>query len=171
MRKTLTVLALAAATTIAVLAGTGSANAAVTFDGSTGHVDKGDVQRVLGWNNGDFDTNVGSLKFTAGNVVQGSYDHWSCSDGSVGTRGSEVTQSRTVTATKVLNANGKQITGFDLSVANYGSYVSGKYVGDPYVGYCATGSFTGFLPHEFTTSVVNGDLKVNGVSLPNTPVV
>jgi hypothetical protein len=53
------------------IAGTASANVAV--DNGSGYVGKGDVQSVLKWNNGDFDHNVGSLKFTA--AVTSTYDN------------------------------------------------------------------------------------------------
>ena len=46
----------------------GIASVAVDANG-VGYVGKGDVQSALGWNNGDFDKNVASLKFTAGAKV------------------------------------------------------------------------------------------------------
>ena len=148
-----------------------AASASVTVDSAgAGHVDKGDVQTALKWNNGDFDKNVGSLKFTAGTQTMGNQTRWQCSGGEQ-SQTSLVTQRRVVNAKQTLSSNGKQITGWDLTGYGY-EYVSGARVGAPYVGYCPDGeSFQGFLPNVFTTDVSDGGLKVNGVALPNTPMV
>ncbi len=64
MRKTLSVLALAAATSIGVLAGSGAANAAT----APGFLGKGEVQTALGWNNAALQkavTTDGAIKFTS----------------------------------------------------------------------------------------------------------
>jgi hypothetical protein len=164
MRKILTIVAALAAT----VALAGPASATVTFADGSGHVDKGDIQRVLGWNNRAFDQGVGSLKFTAGQIAMTSDDRWSCSDGTEGSRGSTVVMNQTVQATQVINGGGNQITGFDLTGIRY-EYVSGSYHGAPYVGYCGNARFTGFLPHLFDNVITDGGLKVNGVDLPNTP--
>jgi hypothetical protein len=144
------------------------ASVAVDANGN-GYVGKGDVQSALKWNNGDFDKNVANLKFTAGTQSMSNQTRWQCSGGER-SRTSTVVQSRTVKATPVLSANGKQITGWDLTGFGF-QYVSGGYSGAPYVGYCPAGeSFNGFLPNVFTTDVTDGGLTVNGIELPNTPV-
>ena len=69
MRKIL--LGLVAATAVAApLALASSANATVAVENGVGHVDKGDVQTALGWNNKAFDGGAGTLKFTAGRRVR-----------------------------------------------------------------------------------------------------
>src|SRR6476659_8789527 len=168
MKRIITIVALAA---LALLATAAVASASVAVDtNGVGHVDKGDVQSALKWNNGDFDKNVAKLTFTAGTQVMGNQTRWQCSGGEQ-SRTSTVVQSRTVKATQVLSSNGKQITGWNLTGFGF-QYVSGGYSGAPYVGYCPAGeSFGGFLPNVFTTDVTDGGLKVNGIDLPNTPVV
>jgi hypothetical protein len=154
---------------IALLATAAVASASVNVTDGVGHVDKGDVQSALKWNNGDFDKNVANLKFTAGTQVMGNQTRWQCSGGEQ-SQTSLVTQKRTLKVTTLYSANGKQITGWDLTGFGY-EYVSGQRVGAPYVGYCPAGeSFGGFLPNVFTTDVTDGGLKVNGIDLPNTPV-
>ena len=166
MKRITMIVALAA---IALFATAAVAGAAVTVDNGVGHVDKGDVQSALKWNNGDFDKGVESLKFTAGTQVLGNQTRWQCSGGEQ-SQTSLVTQNRTISVKKLYSTNGKQITGWDLTGFGY-EYVSGKRVGAPYVGYCPAGeTFGGFLPNVFTTDVTNGGLKVNGIDLPNTPV-
>jgi hypothetical protein len=168
MRKFI-ITAIGALAITGAVAGAASANVNVG-DNGVGHVDKGDVQTALKWNNSDFDKNVKSLTFTAGTQTMGNQTRWQCSGGEQ-SRTSTVVQSRTVRATQVLSSNGKQITGWDLTGFGY-QYVSGGYTGAPYVGYCPDGeSFQGFLPNVFTTDVSDGGLKVNGVALPNTPMV
>ena len=167
MRKFILTAISALAITGAVAA-TASANVAV--DNGVGSVGKGDVQSALKWNNSDYDKGVSTLKFSAGTQVLGTETRWQCSGGEQ-SQTSLVTQKRTVRATQVLSSNGKQITGWNLTGFGF-QYVSGGYSGAPYVGYCPAGeSFGGFLPNVFTTDVTDGGLKVNGVDLPNTPVI
>jgi hypothetical protein len=158
------------AASIAALAVPTAAMASVAVDNGVGFVGKGDVQYALKWNNSDFDKNVDNLKFTAGTQSMSNQTRWQCGGGEQ-SRTSTVVQSRTVKATPVLSSNGKQITGWNLTGFGF-QYVSGGYSGAPYVGYCPAGeSFDGFLPNVFTTDVTDGGLKVNGIDLPNTPVV
>jgi hypothetical protein len=172
MRKIL----LIAAALIAVLASLGlasSANAAVTVDNGVGTVGKGDVQSALGWNNAAFDKGAASLKFTASaEKVTADYKMSCYGSDAVGHRIISQPGTTQVTATPIYNAgNGKQITGFNLTGQTS--------------GFTATGSAT--LREEkpegcfmfmnlgqgdlFGKTVVTGGLKVNGVDLPNTPVV
>jgi hypothetical protein len=175
MRKFILTAISALAITGAV-AGTASANVAV--DNGVGHVDKGDVQRVLGWNNADFDKGVSTLKFEiTGTQTQGNETRWQCSDG-IQSRTSLVKQANVGKAnvTTLKSSNGKQITGWDLNGATAGAtggaFLGGKYVGAPYVGYCPAGGFSGFLDNVFTTTYdfSGSSLTVNGVAVPNTPV-
>jgi len=169
MHRIIKVAAVATASLIGF--GATSAHAAVNYSGAgIGHVDKGDVQSALKWNNGDFDKGAADLKFTAGTQVMGNQTRWQCSGGEQ-SQTSLVTQKLNVTTKTLYSSNGKQITGWDLTGLRY-DYVSGQRVGASYVGYCPAGEwFVGFLPNVFTTDIHDGGLKVNNVDLPNTPVV
>jgi hypothetical protein len=158
------------AASLAALAIPAAALGAVAVDANgNGYVAKGDVQTALKWNDADFDKNAAKLEFTAGTRSDSNQTRWQCSGGEQ-SRTSTVVQSRTVKATAVLSSNGKQITGWDLTGGL--QYLSGGYSGAPYVGYCPAGEwFGGFLPNVFTTDVTDGGLKVNGIDLPNTPVL
>ena len=168
MIRIIKIVALAA---LALLATASVASASVAVDDTgNGYVGKGDVQSALKWNNSDFDKNVANLKFTAGTQSMSNQTRWQCSGGEQ-SRTSTVVQSRTVNVTPVLSSNGKQITGWNLTGFGY-QYLGGGYSGAPYVGYCPAGeSFGGFLPNVFTTDVTDGGLRVNGIDLPNTPVL
>ena len=135
MKRLFVVLAALAAL---ALIGTAVATAAVSVTDGVGHVDKGDVQKALGWNNADFEKGVGSLKFTAGTQVMGNQTRWQCSGGGEQSQTSLVTQNRTPKVTTLYSANGKQITGWDLTGFSF-AYVSGGYSSAPYVGYCPAG--------------------------------
>ena len=168
MRKYTKLIVLGGA--LAALAIPSIASANVAVDNGVGLVDKGDVQTALKWNNSDFDKGVGSLKFTAGTQTLSNTTRWQCSGGEQN-RTSNVTQKRNVKATTLYSSNGKQITGWDLTGASAGDFVSGGYTGAPYVGYCPAGeAFQRFLPNVFTTDVSDGGLRVNDIALPNTPV-
>ena len=178
MRKI--ILGLAATAAIAApLALAASANAAVAVDNGIGHVDKGDVQSALGWNNAAFDKGVGTLKFTAGAEKVIADYKMSCFNGSTGAIDAEVGHTiisqpgtTTVTATKVLNAgNGKQITGFNLTGQSSGFTSTGGAAVRTVP--CPEGSFMYMNLGQgdlFRKTQVTGGLKVNGIDLPNTPV-
>jgi len=176
MRKSIKLVVVAGA--LAALAVPSVASANVSVENGVGHVDKGDVQSALKWNNADFDKNVANLKFeVAGTQTQGNETRWQCSGG-IQSRTSLVTQANVgkVNVTTLKSSNGKQITGWDLTGATAGAtggaFISGKYVGAPYVGYCPAGEyFSGFDGNVFTTTYdFSGGLTVNGVALPNTPL-
>lgn len=166
---------------VAMLAIPAAASANVAVDNGTGYVGKGDVQSALKWNNADFDR--GTVTFTAG--VTKSYDNvLTCADGSdrhvVVSNGG----TGTVAKTPVLSANGKQITGWNLTGAD-SSAVAGN---DFMAVMVATTTIcrpdkpvSEMTPEELhrmpirmafgaETLTLDG-LKVNGVALPNTPVV
>jgi hypothetical protein len=73
MKRITKIVALAA---IALFATAAVASATVNVTDGVGHVDKGDVQSALKWNNGDFDKNVGSLVFSAGTVTKVYNNSW-----------------------------------------------------------------------------------------------
>ena len=95
-----------------------------------------------------------------------STDVWSCSNGNTQSRTSRVMQSIPLKTEFNRNANNK-IEGWNLNGVDNtkgGTYLGGERLGAPYVGYCPSGGFTGFLPHEFDNKVISG-VKLNGVDL------
>ena len=166
------------AASFAALAISATAMASVAVDNGVGFVGKGDVQTALGWNNAAFDKGVDSLKFTAGAEKVIADYKMSCFNGSTGAIDEAVGHriisqpgAATVTATQVLNSNGKQITGFNLTGnANDFTNVGNRVLRD--TG-CPEGSVL-FMntggPTQPNTVSITGGLRVNGVDLPNTPV-
>src|SRR3954469_11385588 len=75
MRKSSKFIVVAGA--LAALAVPSVASANVAVDNGVGYVGKGDVQTALKWNNSDFDTNVGALKFT-GSATKTYYNVLTC---------------------------------------------------------------------------------------------
>ena len=162
---------------IALLATAAVASASVNVTDGVGHVDKGDVQSALKWNNGDFDKYAAGLTFSTGTVTKVYNNSWICQDGS------SYNQPRTqvlgtLKATPVMSSNGKQITGWDLAGAD-----STKALSD--TGIPAVPTNIDYLASYFSpaglavntlasTTVAPGVLQVtgNGVTadLPNTPV-
>lgn len=181
MRRIIKIAALAAIPAATLIGTASMASASVTVsDAGTGFIGKGDVQNALGLaNDAAIQTlfqSPGGIKFTAGTVTLGNETRWSCSDGSTQSQTSLVTQAGPVNATPNTNNQGKLSNGWNLngrvtdgSVA--GKYIGGKRAGAPYVGYCGAGFTTGFLPNVFTVTSESGPLQVNGVDLPNTPIV
>jgi hypothetical protein len=153
------------------------ANVAVT-DG-VGYIGKGDVQNALNLQNDQSLQSLykaGGITFGGGTVTFGNETRWTCSGG-VQSQTSLVTDAVNVNVTPVLN-NGGKVTGWNATGRTAGSFISGKRVGAPYVGYCPAGeSFLGFVDSknpdtaydQFTTNY-SGGLTVNGFDLPNTPV-
>src|SRR3954452_20186151 len=99
-----------------------AANASVSVENGVGHVDKGDVQAALKWNNGDFDKNVGSLKFTG--TTAKTFDNVLTCKADAGDKAGLVehvyststsTSTSDLKATPVMSSNGKQITGWNLT--------------------------------------------------------
>ena len=159
----------------ALMATATAANASVAVDNGVGHVDKGDVQSALGWNNKAFDNGAEKLIFTAGaEKVIADYKMSCYGSDAVGHRIISQPGTTTVTATKVLNAgNGKQITGFDLT-ATPGTF---QAVGNAFVRDVTCGEGTvlfmneGLATQPKTVAVTGASaagLTVNGVALPNT---
>ena len=176
MRKNIIVIA----ASIAALAIPTAAFASVAVDNGVGFVGKGDVQTALGWNNAAFDKGVGSLKFTAGAEKVIADYKMSCFNGSTGAIDAEVGHTiisqpgtTTVTATQVFNAgNGKQITGFNLTGQTNGFTATGDATFRTVP--CPEGSFMYMNLGQgdlFGKTQITGGLKVNGIDLPNTPVV
>ena len=178
MRKFILTAISALAITGAVAA-TASANVAV--DNGVGYVGKGDVQTALNWNNAAFDKGAGSLKFTAGAEKVIADYKMSCFNGSTGAIDTAVSHqiisqpgTATVKADPIYNAgNGKQITGFNLNGATSGFTVTAGGGASMRTVPCPDGSFSYMNLGQgdlFGKTQVTGDLKVNNVALPNTPV-
>jgi hypothetical protein len=186
--KTGAAAAIAALAALGVIGTATTADATVAVTDGVGFVGKGDVQDALGLANDAalqvLFKSAGGIKFTAGTVTLGNETRWVCGAGTQ-SQTSLVTQAAPVNATPNTNAQGKLSNGWNLngritdgSVA--GKYISGKRVGAPYVGYCPAGeAFGGFVDYlnpataydRFTVTSETGPLQVNGVDLPNTPIV
>jgi hypothetical protein len=165
-------------TAVAVLAVPAAANANVGVEGGVGHVDKGDVQTALKWNNADFDKGVDGLKF-AGTYTRTTDNYWGCTDGSTQHRYRVTKMAAPIKAEAIKSSNGKQITGWNMTgVGGPTPYPVISDTGVPAdVLSCPTGSSLDFgkplsinqigtRASTYTTT----DLTVNGVDLPNTPV-
>jgi hypothetical protein len=177
MNRITRITALAAASTIAVLAGASSANAAVSYDNNVvGSVDKQDVQDLFGWNDAALQNAAknGGVTFTTGynRVADNTLRCVTYVPGKgIVTTGSfhkiittPVTQE--VEATALTNPKGKvlrwNLDGF-VGAATEGAATT------ELVGSCPSGSFDGgTLAQDFSDSP--RILKVNGIALPKTPV-
>jgi len=174
--------------TAALMVTATAASATVSVENGVGHVDKGDVQTALKWNNGDFDRNADSLKFTAGYTK--TFDNvLTCGDNAGDKAGlvehvvSHSNGTVALRATAIKSSNGKQVTGWDLTGA-------GSVAGSNDLNAVMQRSFALCLPDkplsEMTPSEMNRQakwtldntgtvtldrLEVNGISLPNTPAV
>ena len=165
MRKSSKIIIIAGALAALAVPSVASANVAVT--NGVGNADKGDVQSVLGWNNPAFDAGADSVSFTDKTVSD--TDHaWTCSDGSTHHSHWTFTITTPVKATAVKNANGKQITGWNLTGKDYAA-MTFTQSGTPSPSHdCPAGStVTGISQTPSSTS----GLYVNDVALPNTPVL
>lgn len=192
MRKIL----LGLAATIGILATLGltaPANAVVAVNDGVGHVDKGDVQKALKWNNPTFDQNVvvGGKDVTFTGSYTATYDNVLTCGANAGGKVVHVPVTTTSTdavlkATQVLSSNNRQVTGWNLTGLNGTAPAAANDLNA-----VMQAMFTACLPDkpysEMTPeelrrlpvkvdtptapAVSLTDLKVNGVALPNTPVV
>jgi hypothetical protein len=155
-------LSVAAVGAAAVVGLASQAGATVAVDNGIGHVDKGDVQSVLKWNNGDFDRKAESIEFTAEVITR---------DGFSG-----------LNATPVKSSNGKQITEWNLTGGTASATNDlNKVMQATFTACLPDKPYSEMTPEELrrlpvkvdvpsTPSVAFSGLKVNGVDLPNTPV-
>jgi len=180
MKRITKIVALAA---IALFATAAVASASVSVTDGVGHVEKGDVQSALKWNNGDFDKNVGNLTFSTGTVSMVYNNSWICQNGTTYNQPRTQMLAQTLQATPVMSSNGKQITGWDL----HGPVASpSKVLSDTGVPAVCPGSYVDIVASFFSpaglavntlasTTVTPGVLQVtgNGVTadLPNAPTV
>ena len=158
----------------------GMASVAVDAAGN-GHVDKGDVQTALKWNNPDFDKYAAGLTFSSGTVTKVYNNSWICQDDTSYNQPRTQVLAQTLQATPVMSSNGKQITGWDLTNVS-----STKVLSDTGIPAQCPGSRVDILASYFSpaglayntvasTTVTAGGLQVTGngvtVDLPNTPVL
>ena len=184
MRKSNKFIVVAGA--LAALAVPSVASANVAVDNGVGHVDKGDVQTALKWNNGDFDKNVSQLKFTAGYTA--TYDNVLTCGANADNKVVHVpvtsTRSGDLNVTTLYSTNGKQITGWDLTAGTTatGSNDLNKVMQATFTACLPDKPYSEMTPEELRRLPVKVDvasaptvsfdgLKVNGVDLPNTPVL
>ena len=177
MRKILLGLA-AAAALAAPLAVAGSANAAVAVDNGIGHVDKGDVQSALVWNNKAFDDGVATLKFTAGAekvVVDYPMTCFNLNTGAQTSGGHRlIVQPGTATVDGHPDLQRrKRQADHRLRPDRRGHrlhHVGNRVSRDVTCGTDTVLFMNEGMPAQPNTVSVTGGLQVNGVPLPNTPI-
>jgi hypothetical protein len=152
-----------------------AANASVSVDDAgAGFVGKGDVQTALGLANDAAMQDLfkkDGIKFTMGTERSLSTEtKWKCGTGTNSQTSTVRYSAGSANATANTNGAGKLTNGWNLAGSTGGMYLGGERTGAPYVGYCASGAFGGFLPHVFSETGSTTGLYVNGVALPNTPV-
>jgi hypothetical protein len=155
---------------IAMLAIPTAAIASVAVDNGVGTVGKGDVQSALGWSNHDFDKNAAGIKFT---VTSESVWHLVKRVNGVDYV-SDITMKsvQPITAAPVLNSNGKQITGWSLNGVNGPAESKTEYSNMGAQNEAQLAAFlSGAEVEDHSTYTTTSSLYVNGVALPNTPVV
>jgi hypothetical protein len=157
------------AASLAALAVPAAGMAAVSYDDyRVGHVDKGDIQAMFGWNDAALQNAAkgGQIKFT-NKLVSVRDTSWTCTDGSSQHSIWTVTSERPLDFTADKNPNGK-VTGWTLnglSKTDFGT-VSGAGERSPSYA-CPPGAyFTGLNVTQSATTTV----QVNGIDLPTTPV-
>jgi hypothetical protein len=173
MRRITKVAAITATAITALIATAGAASASVNVTDGVGFVGKGDVQTALHLSSDEAVQSLfkaGGIKFTMGTETSMSNEtRWVCGSGENSQTSTVRYGAATVTAVANTNNAGKLTNGWNLTTTR-GQYLGGERTGAPYVGYCASGGFGGFLDNVFTNTGTTTGLKVNGVDLPNTPV-
>jgi hypothetical protein len=161
------------AASLAALAIPTAAIASVAVDASgNGSVGKGDVQTVLGWNNAAFDANAGSVEFTQKSVFSAHYAL--VCNGTEYVDDTTATTTKPVTATAIKNAgNGRQITGWNLTGVGTGTTSPTTHTNptarSQWLACVIGGGDAG--PSVSSSNTTPLGLYVNGISLPNTPVI
>jgi hypothetical protein len=147
-----------------------SANAAVTYDDTfVGQVDKGDVQLLFGWNDEMLQEKAASLQFTAKqtHVLEMS---WTCSNGATHHYVSSGWKVSSLNVRTDTNKHGK-ITAFNLNgTSGIGTLLPGTTTG-PSPFSCPTGGTPDYSTITYDVTNTPVGVYVNGVELPETPVV
>jgi hypothetical protein len=159
------------AASIAALAIPAASMAATYNDFGVGSVTKGDVQTVLGWNNAAFDAKAGSVEFTQKSVFSAHYA-LRCNDTDY-VDDTTATTTHPVTATVITDGNGRQITGWNLTGAVPGTTTETTHTNpnarSQFFSCVIGGGDVG--PSASSSNTTQLGLYVNGIGLPNTPVV
>ena len=129
IRKTLITGLAATVATIALGSIATAANANVSYDDTrVGHVDKGDVMRLFGWNESKFQNQyVKTVEFT-NKLVATTDTSWGCSDGSIQHHYRITTSVRPLAVNQVFNTSSSKVTGWTLnglSTTDYGTVTEG----------------------------------------------
>jgi hypothetical protein len=173
MRKI--ILGLVAATAVAApLVMAAPANAYTANADGTTSVTKGEVQTALGWNNGDFDANVGKAKdvkfVVAGERVNVDYPMvcMNLTTGDMSTVGHRliVQPGTNISATQTLSGNGKQINGWTLTAGAVSDFAPSGNAVVRDTG-CADGALvmnTGTASQPLTVTATGGGVSVKGVN-------
>ena len=156
---------------VAMLAIPAVASADVAVDKGVGYVGKGDVQSKLGFNDAAMQSAVtdGTVKFTAN--VENIVDYKNRCYGSSEFGHTVITQpvKYEVAAVARTNKAGKFVDGWDFN-GKLGTPISAGQASFKTID-CPEGSFSmGPIGVTQYSNGITGDLKVNDIALPNTPV-
>jgi hypothetical protein len=149
---------------------------------SATHVDKGDVQSVLKWNNADFDAYVGKANdvvFTGGYTYDNVLTCGANAGGKVVNVKVGSTDATVITAKQIKSGNGKQINGWDLATGAAGSNDLNAVMQATFTACLPDKPYTEMTPEELrrlpvkveVASTPTFSLFVNGTPLPLTPIV
>jgi hypothetical protein len=150
-----------------------AAMAAVSYDDyRVGSVDKGDIQSLFGWNDAALQSAAknGQITFT-NKLVTVKDSSWTCSDGSTQHHFFTTTSVRPLDVAVQKNPNGKVLgwTLNGLSKTDFGTTTGVGSDGQRFPSYaCPAGAFfTGLNVAQSHSTIA----QVNGIDLPNTPVL
>jgi hypothetical protein len=168
LRKLIIIASLAV---LAVAIATPFANAAVSYDDArVGHVDKGDVQALFGWNDAEMRAHQDAVRFTEKRVETLDVS-WKCTNGETYSTSFSGTATRTIGVTKLTNKSGK-ITDWTLNGFSSPATIVNTNTGPLYT--CPTDSSWDWMsgtPSTFTaTNVVQVTDGEKILDLPVTPV-
>jgi hypothetical protein len=169
MRRLIIIASLAV---LAVAIATPFANAAVSYDEARiGHVDKGDVQALFGWNDAAMQKNAENVKFIEKRVETLDIS-WKCTNGETYRANFSGTATRTLDVTKLTNKAGK-LTDWTLNGVSGPATIVNKNTG-PELYTCPADSEWDWMsgtPSTFTaTNVVQVSDGSKAFDLPVTPV-
>jgi hypothetical protein len=170
MRRIITVAAVAATALIATAT---AASAVVTYDATndgviTGHVDKGDIQPVLGWNENKVQTTPVQFSTTFTTFTDKS---WTCNNGETRHNVKALAFKQGLTTETLRHQTTNKITGWNLTGLGSLEYVGQTVTGHAWLDCADAGGVNYLTLNTDQRHAIGTDLLVNGLLLPETPVV